>query len=184
MTRSPSLVSHSSGLLFDACSLRSKAVDQLFVRRGWDNQSQQLVSLLMIVGLCVSSLLSCGCNSSIRRTGNAIGHRFRSNEYILNVFGQTRRPLAVFRAKICPGSRTNLSSTSKRLSLWSGCVGQKRVSGWILRDGETGRDDGGNRRGTAYLSPFPRLISLFPSGRHWPSQCPGSSHLCLPIAFS
>jgi len=40
-----------------------------------------------------------------------IGHRLRLNEYILYVFGQTRRPLAVSRAKICPGSRPEVSST-------------------------------------------------------------------------
>jgi len=41
----------------------------------------------------------------------AIGHRLRLNEYILYVFGQTRRPLAVSRAKICPGSRPEVPST-------------------------------------------------------------------------
>ena len=40
-----------------------------------------------------------------------IGHRLRLNEYILYVFGQTRRPLAVSRAKICPGSRPEVPST-------------------------------------------------------------------------
>jgi len=43
----------------------------------------------------------------------AIGHRLRLNEYILYVFGQTRRPLAVSRAKICPGSRPEVPSTPK-----------------------------------------------------------------------
>ena len=49
---------------------------------------------------------------------------------------------------------------SKRLSLWSGWVGQKRVSGWILRDGETGRDDGGNRRGNGLFILFSLLNLL------------------------
>ncbi len=40
-------------------------------------------------------------------------NRLRLNEYILYVFGQTRRPLAVSRAKICPGSRSEMSSTLK-----------------------------------------------------------------------
>ncbi len=41
----------------------------------------------------------------------AIGHRLRLNQYILYVFGQTRQPLAVSRAKFCPGSRPEVSST-------------------------------------------------------------------------
>jgi len=45
--------------------------------------------------------------------GLPIGHRLRLNEYILYVFGQTRRPLAVSRAKICPGSRPEVPSTPK-----------------------------------------------------------------------
>ncbi len=49
---------------------------------------------------------------------------------------------------------------SKRLSLWSGWVGQKRVSGWILRDEETERDDGGNRRGDGLFIPFSLLNLL------------------------
>ncbi len=44
---------------------------------------------------------------------DAIEHRLRLNEYILYVFGQTRRPLAVSRAKICPGSRPEVPSTPK-----------------------------------------------------------------------
>ncbi len=40
-----------------------------------------------------------------------IGHRLRLNQYILYVFGQTRQPLAVSRAKFCPGSRPEVSST-------------------------------------------------------------------------
>ncbi len=41
----------------------------------------------------------------------AIEHRLRLSEYILYVFGQTRRPLTISRAKICPGSRSEMPST-------------------------------------------------------------------------
>ncbi len=51
---------------------------------------------------------------------------------------------------------------SKRRSLWSGWVGQKRVSGWILRDRETGRDDGGNRRENGLFIPFSPRNLLVP----------------------
>ena len=44
---------------------------------------------------------------------STIEHRLRLNEYILYVFGQTRRPLTISRAKICPGSRPEVPSTLK-----------------------------------------------------------------------
>ncbi len=49
---------------------------------------------------------------------------------------------------------------SKRLSLWSEWMRQKRVSGWILRDEETERDDEGNRRGNDLFIPFSLLNLL------------------------
>ena len=52
-----------------------------------------------------------GSPGVLKRRIRPIGHRLRLNEYILYVFGQTRRPLAVSRAKICPGSRPEVPST-------------------------------------------------------------------------
>ncbi len=55
--------------------------------------------------------------------------------------------------------RCQALSLSKRLSLWSEWVRQKRVSDWILRDEETERDDERNRRKNA-LFIFFSLLNL------------------------